>query len=298
MDYTIILRLFIGAFIGYVTNWIAVTMLFKPAKPIMIGKFKLPFTPGIIPNNKDRIAASIGDAISRELLNEETLKQKLLSEEVEDIVKQKVIDFLNETTENQYEVESVICEYIDKETYDKTFDDIVEKISSNIYEKLINSNIGGIVEDNINAQIEEKMKGKIIGLLGGKAIATTISRDVASGIEQYIEENGKELISKMVEKELESYTKDSVGAFTTKIGLSSFDLVSFIMNVYEKVIIQKIHKILVTINISEIVQNKIGEMDVLEFEILIKKIMKKELNALIYLGAVIGFLLGLLNLLF
>jgi len=298
MDYTIILRLFIGAFIGYVTNWIAVTMLFKPAKPIMIGKFKLPFTPGIIPNNKDRIAASIGDAISRELLNEETLKQKLLSEEVEDIVKQKVIDFLNETTENQYEVESVICEYIDKETYDKTFDDIVEKISSNIYEKLINSNIGGIVEDNINAQIEEKMKGKIIGFLGGKAIATTISRDVASGIEQYIEENGKELISKMVEKELESYTKDSVGAFTTKIGLSSFDLVSFIMNVYEKVIIQKIHKILVTINISEIVQNKIGEMDVLEFEILIKKIMKKELNALIYLGAVIGFLLGLLNLLF
>ena len=158
----IILRLFIGALIGYITNWIAVTMLFKPVKPVMIGKFKLPFTPGIIPNNKERIAASIGDAISRELLNEETLKQKLLSDEVENVVRQKVVDFLNETTENQYEVESVICEYIDKETYGKTFDDVVKKISLNIYEKLINSNIGGLVEDNINAQIEEKMKGKII----------------------------------------------------------------------------------------------------------------------------------------
>ena len=70
------------------------------------------------------------------------------------------------------------------------------------------------------------------------------------------------------------------------------------MNIYEKVVIQKIHKILVTINISEIVQNKIGEMDIIEFEVLIKRIMKKELNALIYLGAVIGFVLGLLNLLF
>ena len=39
-------------------------------------------------------------------------------------------------------------------------------------------------------------------------------------------------------------------------------------------------------------------MDVLELEKLILTIMKKELNALVNLGAIIGFLLGLLNLLF
>ena len=42
--------------------------------------------------------------------------------------------------------------------------------------------------------------------------------------------------------------------------------------------------------------HKINSMDVLELEKLILIIMKKELNALVNLGALIGFALGLLNL--
>ena len=38
-------------------------------------------------------------------------------------------------------------------------------------------------------------------------------------------------------------------------------------------------------------------MDVLELEKLLLDIMKKELNALVNLGAIIGFILGLFNLL-
>ena len=61
MDYTIIIRPLIGAGIGDITNWIAVKMLFRPLKPIKFGKHALPFTPGIIPKNKARIAESIGE---------------------------------------------------------------------------------------------------------------------------------------------------------------------------------------------------------------------------------------------
>ncbi|MDD6065009.1 MAG: DUF445 family protein, partial [Firmicutes bacterium] len=42
----------IGAVIGYCTNYVAVKMLFRPLKPIRIGKFTLPFTPGVIPKRK------------------------------------------------------------------------------------------------------------------------------------------------------------------------------------------------------------------------------------------------------
>ena len=52
MDYSLIIRPLIGAAIGYVTNWIAVKMLFFPLNPVKIGKFTLPFTPGVIPKNK------------------------------------------------------------------------------------------------------------------------------------------------------------------------------------------------------------------------------------------------------
>ena len=80
MDYSLIIRPLIGAGIGYVTNWIAVKMLFRPLKPIKIGNFTLPFTPGIIPKNKKRIAESIGKSISENLLTEESITNVLLSD--------------------------------------------------------------------------------------------------------------------------------------------------------------------------------------------------------------------------
>ena len=45
----------IGAVIGYCTNYVAVKMLFRPLKPIRIGKFTLPFTPGVIPKRKKEL---------------------------------------------------------------------------------------------------------------------------------------------------------------------------------------------------------------------------------------------------
>lgn len=54
----------VGGVIGYVTNDIAIRMLFRPdtAKHIM-GR-RVPFTPGIIPKEKGRIAETVGTAIS------------------------------------------------------------------------------------------------------------------------------------------------------------------------------------------------------------------------------------------
>ena len=70
------------------------------------------------------------------------------------------------------------------------------------------------------------------------------------------------------------------------------------MKVYENFITQKIPEFLKTMNISKIISDKIEAMDILEVEKIILDIMKKELNALVNLGTVIGFILGLLNLIF
>ena len=62
MKYIDWLRPVIGAGIGYITNWIAVKMMFRPIKEYKIGKLRIPFTPGIIPKNKERISAAIKTA--------------------------------------------------------------------------------------------------------------------------------------------------------------------------------------------------------------------------------------------
>lgn len=66
MEYLkIIIPIFVGALIGYCTNYIAIKMLFKPQKPIYVFGKKLPFTPGVIPKNKSRIAAAVGKAVDK-----------------------------------------------------------------------------------------------------------------------------------------------------------------------------------------------------------------------------------------
>jgi uncharacterized membrane protein YheB (UPF0754 family) len=63
-----------GAIIGYFTNDIAIKMLFRPYRAIYIGKRRLPFTPGLIPSNQDRLAKRISDTIMGSLLTPEELQ--------------------------------------------------------------------------------------------------------------------------------------------------------------------------------------------------------------------------------
>ncbi|MDY6782127.1 MAG: DUF445 family protein [Cyanobacteriota bacterium] len=57
-----------GGIIGYFTNDIAIKMLFRPYKAIYLGKRRLPFTPGLIPRNQERLAKRISDTIMGSLL--------------------------------------------------------------------------------------------------------------------------------------------------------------------------------------------------------------------------------------
>ena len=63
----------IGALIGYCTNYIAVKMLFHPYKEVKLFGLTLPFTPGVIPKNKPRLARAIGRAVADVLLTKEDL---------------------------------------------------------------------------------------------------------------------------------------------------------------------------------------------------------------------------------
>ncbi len=63
-----------GGIIGYFTNDIAIKMLFRPYRAIYIGKRQLPFTPGLIPRNQERLAKRISDTIMGSLLTPEELQ--------------------------------------------------------------------------------------------------------------------------------------------------------------------------------------------------------------------------------
>ncbi|HAX75333.1 MAG TPA: DUF445 domain-containing protein, partial [Cyanobacteria bacterium UBA11372] len=65
----------LGAIIGYFTNDIAIKMLFRPYRAIYIGKRRLPFTPGLIPANQERLAKRVSDTIMGSLLTPDELQK-------------------------------------------------------------------------------------------------------------------------------------------------------------------------------------------------------------------------------
>ena len=70
----------LGAVIGYVTNAVAIRMLFRPYREWRILRIRVPFTPGIIPRQRFKLAENIGQMVSDELLTEGTLRQQVSSD--------------------------------------------------------------------------------------------------------------------------------------------------------------------------------------------------------------------------
>lgn len=68
-----------GGVIGYFTNWLAIKMLFRPHKKMYIGNLPIPFTPGLIPKERTRIAKSVADAVGDNLLNPDFLAKEAVA---------------------------------------------------------------------------------------------------------------------------------------------------------------------------------------------------------------------------
>ncbi len=84
----------IGASIGYITNAIAITMLFRPHREKRILSIRIPMTPGIIPKQRYELSVSVGNMVSRELLTEDAVRKQIHSESFQKSLEKSVRAFL------------------------------------------------------------------------------------------------------------------------------------------------------------------------------------------------------------
>ncbi len=78
----------LGALIGYITNRIAIQMLFRPRASKHIFRVHIPLTPGIIPKSRDELALNMGQLVARELLSPDTIRAQLDNMELRASLKQ------------------------------------------------------------------------------------------------------------------------------------------------------------------------------------------------------------------
>ncbi|WP_058308277.1 DUF445 family protein [Gracilibacillus massiliensis] len=80
----------VGSFIGGLTNSIAIKMLFRPYEAKYIGKWKIPFTPGVIPKRRDQLAKQLGQLVVNHLLTLDSIQKKLADRELHHKVEKKI----------------------------------------------------------------------------------------------------------------------------------------------------------------------------------------------------------------
>ncbi len=295
----------IGAVIGYLTNLIAVKMMFHPYKPWRIGRFTLPFTPGIIPKRKPALAKAIGNAVSKYLFTGDDLRRLFLDEETKermvDLAMNALdipIDFdgdpsgeLNTKTANE-----VLHELFREEQVASARETMISFFTKRILISVNQVDLGKIItEQGASVLMEKKASLGMAALFINEQTLETFLPPIAEKINEFIVENGEETVRCAVARQVDEYAEKPLHNLLKHIGEAQIRAI--VTATYEKLIHGIGDRFTDIFDISGVVEEKVEAMTPRELETLVLTIMKRELSAIINLGAFIGFILGLFNLL-
>ncbi len=152
--YIILIMGIIGGIIGYITNKLAIKLMFRPINPIKIPILNLEII-GLIPKRKKEIAVKIGEIIQDEFVSLDDILKDLVTEED----KKKAVEYIKEKVRTIIDekaalipsyIKSIIKGYID-EIIEKEVNDSINELGEDIVQKAHQRvNIQEIVENKVN----------------------------------------------------------------------------------------------------------------------------------------------------
>ena len=286
----------LGAVIGYITNDIAIRMLFRPRTAKYIFGKRVPFTPGIIPKEKNRIAGAIGGAISENLMNKEVLEKTLLSDEMLEKLRNAVDEFFYTQLHNEETLEQFVSHYLTADEIsamrENTCDDIAKLITAKLRDKAIGANIAHAATQHVIDKTRSSVAGKIKADRVLEAIASPIESKLAQHINEVLRDQAPSMSTRIVYTEADKLMSMPMCELFKGHEQQLEQAREGIVSIYRTIINDHLPRILESINISKIVESRIQEMDMEEAEQIILSVMKKELRAIVWLGAFLGAIMG------
>lgn len=165
----IILLAIIGALIGWVTNKVAIKLLFRPLYPINIPLLNFEIH-GLIPKRKHEIAKAIGETVEVELLSLDDLLDKFRKDmdvesikntlriKIKAVVKEKLPSIIPTTFKN------MILTYID-DFIDSNGEDFINELTDDLISKTKDSiSIASLVEEKINSYDLLKIENIVLSI--------------------------------------------------------------------------------------------------------------------------------------
>ncbi|MGV1066769.1 DUF445 family protein [Clostridium perfringens] len=195
----------IGAVIGYITNWLAIKMLFRPREAKYIFGMKLPFTPGLIPKEKSRIANKVGETVGTHLLNSDSLSKALKDDKIKakfnEVAKEKINQVINSNSTLEEALKNTLGEnyYALK---GNMINNIAKTILESIQEEEFKNKVKFYIVDSIKEVLNKKPE-KIIHFINSNKFREVI-------INTLEEEKTRDIIGKALLKEVKTLGKEDL----------------------------------------------------------------------------------------
>ena len=161
---------FISAAIGWVTNYVAIKMLFRPERPVNFYLFRLQ---GIFPKRKQQLAERLGRVVSKDLLSTEAIAQRVDNTENKDKVRAAIISeldsYLRETLPARNQMlkwvltDSRINQIL--EHVQEQLDAMIPRLMGQFVDKVRDIDLKQIVTDKVSRFSNEKLEQLLMGVI-------------------------------------------------------------------------------------------------------------------------------------
>lgn len=289
-----------GIVIGAFTNWLAIKMMFRPHQPKFMFGMQLPFTPGIIPKERGRIAEAVGSSISENLMNKEVLEKNLLSEDMLTKIGDEYDTFVSRQKVNGETLREFLGHFISSKDLNQIQSDAGRDLAAQIHSRLADSNLGNILAHAAVEHAISKMENSLLGIAFNAEQFLILLQEPAEHllskhINQIISNNSEEIVYGLISQESDKLLDTRVCDLLKGHDEQLVQLRHVLLDGYRQVISIHLPKILSTIDISRIIRDRINEMDMEESERIVLEVMNKELRAIVWLGALLGGIIGTIN---
>jgi len=208
----------VGASIGYITNYFAIKMLFRPYKPVKLGNITV-FPQGVIPREKASLARKVGEVVRDYILSEDEVKKIVTSKEV----KAEIENFLDKKLENILDKD--IQEFITKEEIAEKFALIIENI---VKEKF--SMFAGFINQDMLKDILLRLEIplKLNQIISAKKAAEILKSEIFEFLEKEVPQIFlKANIDKIVEEKVISFDEKTLEEMLFVLMKKHFGFINF-----------------------------------------------------------------------
>lgn len=293
----------LGGIIGAFTNYIAIKMMFRPYSEKRLLGFVVPFTPGIIPKRQNDLAKAIGRVVSDNLVDADGISKMLLSDETIGKLESKIDEMVRSLQKNENSLRVFFSNYAGEDRVEclikRVNDNLVSKIDGIVFDE----KIGQTIAASAMSAFDDRIGDGFMGMITKNALADTIKDKITPKLANLINDvmrgDGRKMILSIVDDEINRFANGSVASWAA--GMSDEKIESLkrdVVKLYSEKVNAELPRLLRTIDISKIVEDKIQSMDMPTVERLVLDVANNELYMLVWLGGLLGAVIGVANIFF